>query len=278
MLIRSFLFTPAHRLDLSAKAARAGADAIVLDLEDGTPAARRPEARRSLSEAVTQARRGGHAKVFVRVNAVAGRDFAADAEAVLAAGVDGVVAPKVGAAADVASVRSALGVRSVVVGIETIAGVFEAQSIAAAPGVSALYFGAEDLAAQLGARRTEKGDEVLYARAKCVLAARAAGVPAIDQAVVEVRDEARFSADATTGRDFGYTGKICLLPRQVELANAIFSPSAEEIARAERLIAAFDDGVACGEGVIEFEGMMVDEPVVRHARSLLALSHQIAAG
>ena len=133
-----------------------------------------------------------------------------------------------------------------------------------------VYFGAEDFAVDMGARRTQAGGEVLYARSRVVLAAKAAGVPAIDQAVVHLRDDEQFRRDATSGRDLGYDGKICLLPRQVELANALFGPSEAEIDHARRLIAAYEAAKAAGRGAIDFEGRMVDEPVFKHAQGVVA--------
>jgi citrate lyase subunit beta/citryl-CoA lyase len=130
----------------------------------------------------------------------------------------------------------------------------------------ALAFGAEDFITEMGGRRTPDGREVLFARSEVVLAARLRELIALDQVVVEVRDDTRFEADARAARDLGYDGKLCLTPRQVEQANAVFSPTAEELDHARRLIAAFEDAKT---GAIDFEGRMVDEPMVKRARKLL---------
>jgi citrate lyase subunit beta/citryl-CoA lyase len=105
-----------------------------------------------------------------------------------------------------------------------------------------------------------------------VLAARAAGIQALDQAVVEIRDDQRFNDCGGQGRDLGYNGKICLLPRQVELANELFAPGAEDIERSRRLIAAYASAVSQGQGAIEFEGQMVDGPLLKRAQSVVALA------
>ena len=113
-------------------------------------------------------------------------------------------------------------------------------------------------------RRTDTGEEVLYARSKVMLAARLAGVGAIDQAVVAIRDDTRFVADAEAGKSIGYTGKICVHPRQVELAHQVFTPSPEEIEHARRVL----EMAAEGAGTVG--GEMVDEVHVRMARRILA--------
>jgi len=276
MLIRSFLFAPANRHDMIAKFPRTRADVFVLDLEDAVPAADRPGARAQLAQGVAIARRGERPHtVYVRVNDVRSQDFLPDMAAFNACGADGLVLPKAESDLDIARVAGALqgGVSiPVIAGIESINGVLNCVAVAAAGGVQGVYFGAEDFAAEMGARRTRGSEEVLYARSRVVLAAKAARVLAIDQAVVDVRDDEQFRRDATFGRDLGYDGKICLLPRQVELANTLFGPSEAEIDHARRLIDAYASAKAQGRGAIDFEGRMVDEPVLKHAQRIMAVA------
>jgi citrate lyase subunit beta/citryl-CoA lyase len=111
---------------------------------------------------------------------------------------------------------------------------------------------------------------VLYARSCVALAARIAGVLAIDQVVTAFGDDAGFLEDAALGRSLGYGGKLCIHPAQVPLANRAFSPSPEEVDRARRLLAAYEAAATRGEAAIDFEGQMVDEPLARHARAVLA--------
>jgi len=132
------------------------------------------------------------------------------------------------------------------------------------------YFGAEDFVADMGGVRTLGSAEVLYARSRVALAARLAGVPAIDQVVTRLDADDHFLVDAADGRALGYAGKLCIHPAQVALAHRAFTPSAEEVERARRLIAAYDESVAAGHAAIAFEGQMVDEPLARHARAVLA--------
>jgi citrate lyase subunit beta/citryl-CoA lyase len=174
------------------------------------------------------------------------------------------VLPKYESADTVAEIRARLpGAALVIAGLETARGVADCRRLLA-HGVDAVYFGAEDYIADLGGHRTGTGEEVLYARSKVMLAARLAGVGAIDQAVVAIRDDARFVADAETGKSIGYTGKICVHPRQVELAHQVFTPSPEEIEHARQILEMAETGAGT------LGGEMVDEVHVRMARQLIA--------
>jgi citrate lyase subunit beta/citryl-CoA lyase len=248
---RSVLFVPGNRPDLAAKAPRSSPDVVVLDLEDAVPADRKAEARDLLAEALAVA----GPDVLVRVNPP-GTEWFDDDVAALPAGVAGVVVPKYEAHIDVG--------HPVLAGLETVRGVADARSIL--DGVAACYFGAEDYVADLGGVRTPGNAEVATARSLVGMAARLAGVPALDMVTIDFGDTARFVAEAAEARALGYAGKLCIHPAQVGLANEAFVPSAEEVDRAERLLAAF--GAAAG-ATIAFEGQMVDEVVARQARDLL---------
>ena len=110
---------------------------------------------------------------------------------------------------------------------------------------------------------------MLYARSRVVLAAKAAGLEAIDQVFANIRDNEAFRRDAEFGRQLGYTGKLCVTPRQTEIVNTVFSPSAGEIEYSRRLIEAYEKAQAQGRGAIDFEGGMVDEPLLKRARAIL---------
>lgn len=267
MLIRSLLFAPANRPDLFRKFPRLEADLFALDLEDGTPPAARPTARAGLADAIRSARGDRSGNLFVRINPAGSSDFAADLEAAQGAGADGLILAKTETAEEVARLQTDL---PVIAGIESIAGVLNARSIAAGPSVFAVYFGAEDFATDMGARRTPEGLEVLYARSRVVLAAKAARVRALDQVVLDLKDEALFRRDATLGRNLGYDGKMCIHPRQIALANELFAPTSAEIDHARRLVAAYEAARARGEATLDFEGRMVDGPVYKTALAVLA--------
>lgn len=258
---RSLLFVPGSRLDMIAKVAKSSPDVAVIDLEDAVPAPDKETARETTRRALAETDFSSTA-VLVRINPAGTPWFTADLAMVAGAGI-GAVLPKYERAEQVAAVRSELGdTAGVLVGLETARGVADARDLLAAD-VDGAYFGAEDYIADIGGRRTTAGTEVLYARSQVCLAAYLAGVPALDQAVVAVRDEQRFQADAQEGKAIGYRGKICVHPRQVELAHAVFTPSVEEIAHSEAVLAAAESGVAV------VDGQMVDDVHVRMARAVL---------
>jgi len=289
MMIRSLFFAPANRADLVVKFPRFPADCYVVDLEDGTPLAEKECARAGLAELVDNVRKqplGG--ALTVRVNEPESDQYLEDLDAALRADVDGIIIPKL---EKVEQLYPALHLmrrldrdapraapRFIVGGIESIAGVVNSAALCAAhPAIAAVYFGAEDLASDLGARRTADSAEVAYARSRVLLHAKAARILALDQAVVEIRDDNHFERDATTGRNMGYDGKICLLPRQLNVANRVFRPSDAELEHARRLIARYEEAMARGIGTIDFEGKMVDGPLLKRAQRLVAFADALAA-
>jgi citrate lyase beta subunit len=156
--------------------------------------------------------------------------------------------------------------------IETPAGVLAAQQIATVPGVAALLAGMADLAKDLRCRPDAARTPLLYSLSAIVLAARAAGVLAIDGVYTDIRNEPGFVAEAQQGLMFGFDGKSLVHPSQVEPCNRVFSPSAAELAEAEGLIAAYEAGLTSGKGVTTFNGKMVEVLHVAEARRLLALA------
>jgi citrate lyase subunit beta/citryl-CoA lyase len=248
---------------VAAKAPRSGPDAVVIDLEDAVPPAAKAEARgagREATAGLTEV-----VPVCVRVNPPASPWFADDVAA-LPSGLAAVVVPKLDTAEDVARVASALGGLPVVAGLETVRGVADAREVLRPP-VAACYFGAEDYVADLGGVRTPGNAEVAWARAFVAVAARLAGVPALDMVTIDFHDDDRFTAEAREARALGYVGKMCIHPAQVPLARAAFQPTPDEVDAARRLLAAFE---AAGGETIAFEGQMVDEVVAARARALLA--------
>jgi citrate lyase subunit beta/citryl-CoA lyase len=259
---RSLFFVPGDRPDMVAKIPRWHPDVAVVDLEDAVAAGEKDRARAAAVAAIA-ALDPGPTLVLIRVNAAGSPWHDAD---VAAAGsvARGVVLPKYSSAAQVVALRAVLGPEAaVVVGLETVLGVADSRPLLAAPGVDAAYFGAEDYVADIGGRRSPGGAEVLAARSLVMLAARLAGVGAVDQAVVAIHDDDRFLTDAAAGRDLGYTGKICIHPHQVELAAQVFTPTGTEIERARTVLAAAAGGV----GVLD--GEMIDHVHVRLAEAVL---------
>ena len=244
--MRSLLTAPASRPDLMAKAPRARPDAVFLDLEDGVPPGAKEAARANARVAATELA-GAHPDlgVFVRVNGLSTPWFAGDLAEALLPELTGVVVPKLESRADVDAVAEALAEAGcpglpVLAGIESARGVAYVDEVLVAP-VQWCYFGAEDFVADMGGVRTAENVEVLYARSRVALAARVAGVHALDQIVADFRDDERYLTDAAQARALGYQGKLCIHPAQVALAHEAFTPSAEEVDRAARLLAAYEE-------------------------------------
>lgn len=260
---RSMLFVPANRADLAAKAPRSGPDVVVLDLEDAVPPAGKAEARAAVGAAAREL--AAVVPVCVRVNPP-GTEWFADDVAALPGELTAVVVPKIEAVGQLKQVADALGGRAIVAGIETVLGVADARELLGPP-VVACYFGAEDYVADLGGIRTAGNAEVAHVRAYVAMAARLAGVHALDLVTLDFGDDERFTTEALEARALGYAGKLCIHPAQVALANQAFQPSADELDWAARLLAAFDEA---GGMTIAFEGQMVDEVVAARARAILA--------
>jgi len=282
-IFRSWLIAPANRPDYIAKFPSLGADCVVLDLEDGTPEPHKLASRQALAVTIGGLREAGMKRgVYVRVNDPRSPHHAGDLTAAATAGADGVAIPKLSTVAELRRavavlepLEAATGRRlGIIGGIESALGVLNVSEIAFADAhLVSLYFGAEDFATDLlGARRTRANTEVLYARSRIALAAKAARISAIDQGVLEIHDDERFRADSAEGRDLGYDGKVCLNPRQVTLANECFSPSAEEIDFSRRLVQAAREAESRGIGTINFEGRMVDGPLLKRCEHILALA------
>ncbi len=271
--LRSVLIAPAVRPDFIAKLPSRGADVLFLDCEDAVPANAKADARRIVAEWVPRLTAGGSI-VVVRINPVSSEWFADDVTDGLPPEVNGVVIPKIERLSDLSTAASALdhvGLSHVGVfaGIETALGVADARVLLAHPRVVAAYFGAEDFVADMGGVRTESNAEVAVARAQVALAARLASVPSVDQVVTNFSDAGRYRREAAEARNLGYDGKLCIHPAQVTLANEAFTPSADEVDRARRLLAAYEASSAEGVAAIDFEGQMVDEPLAVQARRLL---------
>ncbi|MGJ7497395.1 HpcH/HpaI aldolase/citrate lyase family protein [Variovorax sp. RT4R15] len=286
-MIRSLFFAPANRPELVVKFPRFRADCCVIDLEDGTPEQEKDKARHMLGETVRQVRAAGLSSTLaIRVNVPISPHYLADLEAAFACDIDAVVIPKLETPEQTFPVahwirrRDAQAPRArprtIIGGIESVRGVLNAVKVCDhTPHLGAVYFGAEDFAADIGGRRTPGGDEVATARSWVVMAARAANVVAIDQAVLDIRDDALFVRDAARGRDLGYQGKICVAPAQVKLANAAFSPTAQERVYARRLVQAYEEATAHGIGTIDFEGRMVDGPLLKRSLAVLAAPEDV---
>ena len=284
---RSMLYVPAIVPRFVAGAADRGADAIILDLEDSVPLAEKGRARELLPAAVAQVGRRG-ADVLVRVNRP-WRLLVRDLEASVIAGVRALKLPKVDSAEHVAAVAEVVeeleaerglprGGIGFIPMIETAVAVFRIQAIAASHArVVAITVGAEDLALSVGMLPEAEG--LFLPKQLAIIAARAAGILPLGflGTVAEYRDPDAFRATIRRSRRLGFAGAACIHPVQIPVLNEEFQPGAEEVAQAERLIAAYDEAVAAGQGAVAFEGRMIDAPVVERARQVLRSAAAIAA-
>ncbi|WP_062429897.1 HpcH/HpaI aldolase/citrate lyase family protein [Herbidospora daliensis] len=249
-MVRAALFVPGDRPDRFAKAAAAGADTIILDLEDAVAPAAKPAAREHV-----RAWLAGGGPGLVRINA-RGTEWHDDDVALVTEFGCPVMIPKAESAADVFGTAYPL--------IETAAGLFNVREICAAPGVVRPAFGGVDLAAQLGVSPDDR-TALLHARSVLVLAAAAAGTAApLDGVTTDLTSDDRVREDAQHAAALGFGGKLCVHPRQVGPVLAAFTPSEEDLAWAREVLAASTGGV----GVVG--GRMVDKPVVDRARRLLS--------
>lgn len=281
-LYRSVLYMPASNERAVEKAKSLPTDAVIFDLEDAVAPDAKPDARDRAAHAVGSGEYGDRT-LTIRCNGLGtpwGRD-----DVLVAASVSptAIVVPKVDNATEVDAVAAVLdeaGATSTTVWamIETPAAVFAARSIASHPRVSMLVVGTNDLARELQAPLDVAGRANLVPHlANIVLAARAARTPIVDGVFNDIADTDGFAAECRQGVELGFDGKTLIHPSQIDLANDAWSPSAEEIAAAERIIAAFDEAAAAGQGVATVDGRMIENLHVDHARRTLAIANAVAA-
>jgi len=276
MARRSVLFSPGDQPALLRKAPSSGADVVVFDLEDAVAPERKSDAREAVRSVLADPSFDPDCEVCVRVNPV-GVAADADLDAVLdgdaSDAVDAVMLPKTADADDVRTLDGLVDEHDrslpVLALVETAAGVLHAEEIAAADPTDALVFGAEDLAADLGATRTEDGTEVLYAREHAVLAASAADVDAVDTVYTDFEDTAGLREETAFAAELGYDGKMAIHPAQVDPINEAFTPDGDSVEWARKVLAAKEEADAADAGVFRVEGEMVDAPLVAQAERVV---------
>jgi citrate lyase subunit beta / citryl-CoA lyase len=276
--LRSVLYMPAANERALAKARQIPADALILDLEDAVAPGAKHEARARAAEAVASGAYGDRV-VAIRINGAGTEWHDADLRAVAAAGPHAIVVPKVGSAADVLQVETAL----VAVGaaqetriwamLESPAAVLQAASIASASErLAILVMGTNDLLKELHAEHVPGREPLLSSLSLCLLAARAAGKTILDGVYNDLRDPEGFAAECAQGRSLGFDGKTLIHPSQVDLCNEVFSPSAAELEHARRVIDAFEQAQQAGAGVATVDGRLIENLHVESARRMLVLA------
>ena len=285
-MIRSFLFVPADSERKLDKARDVGADALILDLEDAVLAERRPLARDMVREYLENA-----AHTWVRINPIDTDDAVADLEAIMPGQPDGIVLPKPASADDVQKLAIALddlesryridtgSTRIIALCTERPEALLSLDSYRGASArLAGLSWGAEDLAAAVGARANRDTDGnwlPLYelARSLCLVAAAAAGVPAIDTVFTDFRDADGLARYAANARRDGFSGMLAIHPAQVEIINAAFRPSPEEVEQARRIVELF--AANPGAGTLALDGRMVDRPHLVQAQRTIELADNL---
>ncbi|WDT52763.1 HpcH/HpaI aldolase/citrate lyase family protein [Streptomyces sp. G7(2002)] len=285
--LRSLLFVPGTRTDWLPKAQAAGADAVILDLEDAVPEQDRPSARAQVGEAIAQAAADAvdPPALFVRINPLDGWAEAEELRTIVRPGLTGIVLPKVRHAQDVRFADRLLdwcereqglhrGQIALVPLLETARGLREAYDCAAAASrvayLGALTGAGGDVERAVGYRWSPEGTETLALRSRVLLDVRAAGsLHPVAGLWTRIADLAGLRSFAEQNRSLGYEGMMAIHPSHISVINEVFSPGPDELARCARLIAAVEEAQANGAGAVSFEGEMVDEAMAATARLML---------
>ncbi len=285
-VLRSLLFVPGNRPDMLAKAAALTPDAFVPDMEDSVPVEEKAHARDVTASFLPQLAQGG-AWVIPRVNALETGLLEADLAAVVGPHSYGVSVGKIYTPRDVETISDILarlelkgglpvGQTKLVLWIETAMAIVHAYDICtASPRIVGVAFGAEDLTHDMGIERTADDSEVAVPRSLMCVAARAANVLALDTPYFLFRDPEGLQHNALASKKIGFKGKFAIHPSQLDIINATFSPSPDDIDYARRVVAAFEEAERAGKGSTSLDGKVVDVPVVKRARALLEVAESV---
>src|SRR5580704_13240899 len=277
---RSLMFVPVNVEKFVKTGADRGADGVILDLEDAVAPSQKAHARTLIADAIPQVARNG-GDVLVRVNRP-WRLLVRDLEAAVIPGVMALMLTKVDSpehvvacaeiVADLEAERGLpAGALKFIALVENAVGFFRIEQIAKShPRVVGLSLGSEDFAADVGMQSDPEG--LFYPKQQTIFAARAAGILPMGfiGSIADFRDQEAFRAIVRRSKRFGFVGASAIHPLQVPVLNEEFSPDPAEVERAERMIAAYDDAYAQGLGAVQFEGAMIDVPVVQRAQNVIA--------
>ena len=280
------MFVPGNNPGMMQDAHIYSPDSIMLDLEDSVTMAEKDAARLLVYNALTTIDYG-ETEMVVRINPLNTPYGRKDVEAVVKAGVDVIRMPKTETADEVREVEEEIlkvetelgcvGRTKIMAAIESALGIINAYSIAtASKRMMGIALGAEDYCANLKTQRTPGGDELLLARETIVVAARAAGIDALDTVYSNLNDMETFRKEVELIKTLGFDGKSIINPRQIEIVNEVFAPKEKDIEKALKILAAIKEAEQKGSGVIAVNGKMVDRPVVIRAQRTIDLA--IASG
>jgi len=287
ILHRSLLFVPGARPELLEKAGRFPTDVVCFDLEESVLPDEKTRARELVRAAIGRLAGEGRT-LHVRLNPIRSGGTRDDLAAVAQAGLAGVLLAKTESPQDVRDVDVLLreqelaqdikpGTIELIVAIESAQALLRCQEISrASTRLVALMLGGEDFTFDMGVRRTPEGRELEYARSVIATCARAAGLVALDTPWPEIADIDGLVAEAERAKGLGFAGKYVIHPTHLEPVHKVFSPSDDEVAAARRLLAAWDEAVAGGDGAVQFEARMIDRPIAERARRLIEQAEAIA--
>jgi citrate lyase subunit beta / citryl-CoA lyase len=278
---RSALYVPGANTRAIEKARTLGADVIIFDLEDAVAPVQKEAARANVAAAL---KTGGYAaETAVRINSLPTKPGSADLKAVAPAGCDAILLPKVESAKEVRDAALRLAAAGAPAStklwcmIETPLGVLHAHEIAtSSPLVACLVMGTSDLVKDLRARHTHERQPVLTSLGLCILAARAAGIAILDGVHLNLDDDEGFAAACRQGAELGFDGKTLIHPKTIAVANAAFGPTVSEVAWSNKIIEAYAQAVAKGQGVVVVDGQLIEVLHVEDARRTVALADTIA--
>lgn len=284
-LRRAMMFMPGNNPAMLQNAGIYGADTVIFDLEDAVAISEKDAARQLVHNAVKHIKYP--CEVAIRINHIQTPYGVDDLKVVLAAKPDLIRLPKAEFPRDIEEVDAIISEAEAVHGfeagsikmmaaVETAKGLRNAYEIAtASPRMQALAIGGEDFIADLKTTRSKEGKELFVARSQLVLAARAAGIDAIDTVFSAIDDEETFIAEVNLIKQLGFDGKSVINPRQVRIVQQIFMPTEREVAQAERVLAAYHAAVERNSGVINLDGKMIDTPMVLRAERVLAYAESV---
>ena len=278
---RALLYMPGDNWKMITKSITLGVDSICMDMEDGAAVNKKAEARATIAKALQELDFGKSEKL-ARINSVGSGWERDDIEAVLPYHPDGIVIPKVESFGHVewaskiieaAELKYGWPINSIgiLAGVETAKGILNLKEIAAHPRLAsrAIIFGGEDFAASIGATRTKDAIELLYARQAVVVACAANDLQAIDIVAIDYKDLEALRIESEFGARLGFVGKQIIHPAQVEPVQTAFTPNAEAIANAKRIVETFDASQKEGRGAYSLDGKMIDMPLLKNAQKVL---------
>jgi len=286
-LFRSLLFVPGNRSDMLEKASTADTDILVPDMEDSVPDNEKSNARTLISEKL-ETLSGKNQSIVPRVNALdTGLTFD-DIHAVVNSKTYGISVGKIESSWDIKEVSKILsqieseksvelGSTKIIAWIESASAIVNVNSIASASDrMLGIAFGGEDFTNDMGIQRSETGIEILYPRSVVAVAAKAAGITAIDTPYVNFRDNDGLEQEIKSVLPLGFKAKFAIHPGQLQSINNLFSPSEEAIEYAKKVIEVFEEAERNGSGATSLDGKMIDVPVVKRARNLLELANRMS--